>query len=77
MDKTELAIVCFSGGYSSAKAAKMTVDKYGKNNAILLNHDISSKVEHKDIKRFKNEVSEYLDVPITYANADNFEEMTH
>lgn len=69
-------IVCFSGGHSSALAAIETVRKYGKENVILLNHNISSKVEHKDIKRFKQEVADYCDLPITYANMENFEEMT-
>lgn len=67
-------LVCYSGGHSSALAAIETVRKYGKNNVILLNHNISSKVEHEDIKRFKREVSEYLEIPITYANYPNFED---
>lgn len=70
------AIVCYSGGHSSALVAIEAVRKYGKSKVILLNHDISSNVEHEDIKRFKNEVAEYLGVEITYANAVNFEEKT-
>jgi len=69
-------VVCFSGGHASAVTAIEAVRRHGKDNVVLLNHDISSKVEHADIKRFKREVSGYLDVPITYANAENFEEMT-
>jgi hypothetical protein len=69
-------IVCFSGGHSSALVAIEAVKRYGKQDVILLNHDISSEVEHQDIKRFKNEVAEYLDIPITYANMPNFEEKT-
>lgn len=69
-------IVCYSGGHSSALVAIEAVRKYGKENIILLNHDISSQVEHEDIKRFKNEVADYLSIPITYANMENFEEMT-
>lgn len=69
------AIVCFSGGHSSALAAIETVRRYGKENIILLNHDISSHVEHEDIKRFKREVADYCGVPITYANMENFENM--
>lgn len=69
-------IVAFSGGHSSALVAIEAVRKYGKENVILLNHDISSKVEHQSIKRFKDDISHYLDIPITYANMDNFEEMT-
>jgi len=72
MDK---AIVCFSGGHSSALAAIEAVRKYGKENVILLNHNISSHVEHKDIKRFKEDISNYLDIPITPANMPNFENM--
>ena len=71
-----MAIVCYSGGHSSALTAIEAVRKYGKENVILLNHDISSHVEHADIKRFKHDVADYLDLDITYANADNFEEMT-
>ena len=69
-------VVCFSGGHSSALVAVECVRKYGKENVILLNHDISSAVEHEDIKRFKNEVANYLGLKITYANAPNFEIMT-
>lgn len=70
------AIVCFSGGHASALTAIEAVRRYGKERVILLNHDISNHVEHTDIKRFKQDVADYLDVPITYANADNYEEMT-
>lgn len=69
-------IVCYSGGVSSALTAIEAVRKYGRDNVILLNHDISSHVEHEDIKRFKQEVADYLGISITYANAENFEEMT-
>lgn len=66
-------IVCFSGGHSSALAAIETVRRYGKENVVLLNHDISPNVEHEDIKRFKNDISNYLDIPITYANMPGWE----
>lgn len=69
-------IVCFSGGHSSAVAAIETVRKYGRENVILLNHNISSKVERSDIKRFKQEVADYLGVEIVYANHPDYEEMT-
>ncbi|MPM00588.1 hypothetical protein SDC9_46815 [bioreactor metagenome] len=68
-------VVCYSGGHSSALVAVEAVRKYGKENVILLNHNISSIVEHADIKRFKEEVADYLGVEITYANMDNFEDM--
>jgi hypothetical protein len=70
------AVVCYSGGHSSALTAIEAARRYGRENVILLNHDISPRVEHEDIKRFKREVAEYLGVPITYANADGFEEKT-
>jgi len=61
-------VVCYSGGHSSALVAVEVVRKYGKDDVILLNHDIHPSVETEDIKRFKNEVAEYLGIEITYAN---------
>lgn len=61
-------IVCYSGGHSSALVAIEVVRKFGKENVILLNHDINSNVEEPDIKRFKNEIAAYLGLEITYAN---------
>lgn len=69
-------VVCYSGGHSSALAAIETVRRYGSENVILLNHDISSKVEHSKIKIFKQEVAEFLHLPITYANCKNYEDAT-
>ena len=67
-------IVCFSGGHSSALVAVEAVRKAGKENVILLNHDISPNVEDADIKRFKREVADYLGIEITYANMDGWEQ---
>ena len=61
-------IVCYSGGHSSARVAIAVAKRFGAENTILLNHDISEWVESSDIKRFKLEVSNYIGVPITYAN---------
>ncbi|MEH2951031.1 hypothetical protein [Sporofaciens sp. JLR.KK001] len=69
-------VVCYSGGHSSALAAVETVRRFGNENVILLNHDISSKVESIKIKKFKNQVAEYLQLPITYANCEGFEQKT-
>jgi hypothetical protein len=66
-------IVCYSGGHSSALVAVEVCRRYGKENTILLNHDISSWVEDADVKRFKQEVSDYLKLPITYANYEGVE----
>jgi hypothetical protein len=68
-------IVCFSGGESSAKVAVLVARKYGKEHTVLLNHDISPRVEDKDIKRFKTEVAAYLQMPITYANMPGWKTM--
>lgn len=68
-------IICYSGGHSSAITAIEVVRKFGNKDVILLNHNISSHVEHEDIKRFKQEVANYLGLDITYANMDGFEEM--
>ena len=66
-------IVCYSGGHSSALVAIEVVRKYGKENVVLLNHDINQTVENEDIKRFKREVANYLQLPITFANNKDFE----
>ena len=49
MDKNTKHIVCYSGGHSSAIVAIAVVKKYGKENVILLNHDIKNTVESQDI----------------------------
>jgi hypothetical protein len=64
-------IVCYSGGHSSALVAIEVARKYGVDNLILLNHDIAASVENQDIKRFKQEVADYLKCPITFANINN------
>jgi len=61
-------IICYSGGHSSALVAIEVARRYGKENTILLNHDINSNVEGEDIKRFKKQISVYLQIPITYKN---------
>lgn len=67
-------IVCYSGGHSSAIAAIEVARKFGKENVILLNHNLSAKQEDADIKRFKDEVAKYIGIPITYANMPGWEE---
>jgi hypothetical protein len=52
------------------------VRKYGKECVTLINHDISSQVEDEDIKRFKREAAEYIGLPLTYANAKDFQTLT-
>lgn len=66
-------IVCFSKGHSSALVAIEVTRKFGKENVILLNHDIHPDKEEADIKRFGSEVSEYLGIPITYCNINGIE----
>ena len=60
-------IVCFSGGHSSAIVAIAACAKYGKENVVLLNHNLSN-LEAAPIKVFKQQVADYLGLPITYAN---------
>lgn len=72
----EKYVVCYSGGHSSALVAVEAVRKVGKENVILLNHDISPEVEHEDIKRFKQEVADYLGIEITNANMPGWETET-
>lgn len=66
-------IVCYSGGHSSAIVAIEVVKKYGKENVILLNHNIIGTSENEDVKRFKKEIAEYLDMDITYANMKDWD----
>lgn len=66
-------VVPFSGGHSSARTAIYCVEKYGPENVIILNHDINLRYEDADIKRFKKEVSDFIGVPITYANINNIQ----
>ena len=61
-------IICYSGGHSSAICAIEVCRRYGKENVILLNHNINSNVEDEDIKRFKKEIADYLGLEITFAN---------
>lgn len=65
-------IVCYSGGHSSAIVAIEVARRFGAENTILLNHNISANVEAADIKRFKQEVADYIGIPITYANHPDF-----
>lgn len=69
-------VVCHSGGYSSATCALSVANLYGKDNVVLLNHDITARVEREDTKRFKQEVADYLEIPITYANHPDWENKT-
>ncbi len=68
-------VICYSGGHSSALVAVEAVRRYSKENVILLNHNITEKVEHPDIQRFKEEVANYLGLEITYANMENWDTM--
>lgn len=66
-------VVCYSGGHSSAIAAVEVARRYGKENVVLLNHNINDRVEDVDVKRFKQEVADYLEIPITYANMPDWD----
>lgn len=68
-------IVCYSGGHDSGVVGVEVSRRFGKENTILLNHDIHESVEDADIKRFKQEVADYLEIPITFANMLGVEHM--
>jgi len=55
-------IVMFSGGASSAYTAKLAIDKYGKENTILLH--TPTYAEHITADIFRERISNYLDAPI-------------
>ena len=69
-------IVALSGGESSAIVGIEVARKFGIENLVLLNHDINPKVEPADVKRFKQEVADYLGLSITYANHQDWETET-
>jgi hypothetical protein len=64
-------VVCYSGGHTSAIVGIEVARKFGKENTVLLNHDLHFTVEHADIKRFKKDVAEYIGIAVTYANHKN------
>ena len=66
-------IFCYSGGHTSAVAAIEGARRFGPENIVLVNHDIHFSVEDADIKRFKQEVADYIGVPVTYVNHKNAE----
>src|ERR1700744_1452438 len=68
-------IVCFSQGHSSGLVAIEVVRKYGKENVILINHGINTNAEESDIRRFGLQLSNYLDVPITYCNYNDIPDL--
>lgn len=69
-------IVCYSGGHSSGITAIEVVRRFGTDGVVLLNHDIIEISEASDIKRFKREVANYLELPITFANMPGWETKT-
>ncbi len=73
MSESKKHVICYSGGHSSALVAINVMLKYGKEDLILVNHDIASHIEHEDIKRFKQEVADYIGIPITYVNHPDIE----
>lgn len=67
-------IVCYSGGDASAQVAVAVALRYGTKNMVLLNHNINRDKEGMDIKRFKQEVADYIGLPVTFANIDGIED---
>jgi len=61
--KKRKQVVMFSGGASSAYLAKLVIEKYGKENTILLHTPTYS--EDPDADRFRMQVSEYLGLQMT------------
>lgn len=69
-------VICYSGGKSSSECALSVAKKYGAENVILLNHNITSHVEQESTKALKENVADYLGLPITYANHPEWETIT-
>lgn len=62
-------IICYSGGHESALVAIEVARRYGIENMILLNHDITLDAEDQDIKQYKQDIANYLGLNITPCNA--------
>lgn len=62
-------IVCYSGGVESALVAIEVVRRYGRDNVVLLNHDISPEAEDDDIKQYKQDIADNLLLPVSPCNA--------
>jgi len=63
--------VWFSCGAASAVAAKLTLEKYGRNNKVsIINNPI--KEEHEDNQRFLRDVESWLDHPIQFATREKY-----
>jgi 3'-phosphoadenosine 5'-phosphosulfate sulfotransferase (PAPS reductase)/FAD synthetase len=56
-------VVMFSGGAGSSYEAKLTVEKYGKDNTIILH--TPTYAESPDADRFRQQVADYIGLPIT------------
>lgn len=64
-------VVWFSCGAASAVAAKLTIDKYGAGNTVLIvNNPVLE--EHKDNLRFLSDVSKWVGQEIIIASNPNF-----
>lgn len=64
-------VVWFSCGAASAVAAKLTLDKYGHNNNVMIvNNPV--KEEHPDNIRFKKDVEAWLGVPVIEAKNKDY-----
>lgn len=67
-------IVLFSGGAASSYVAWLVSQKQKKEDIVLLHTPTFS--EHPDADRFRNEVSEYIGIPITeHADGRNIWEL--
>ncbi len=69
--RNKTIVVWFSCGAASAVAAKKTVEKYGKdNNVMVVNNPV--KEEHEDNLRFKNDVSKWIGQEIIEAKNKDY-----
>jgi hypothetical protein len=57
----------FSGGAASAYAAILVAERENKGDVILLNSDTGA--EHPDTRRFMRDISDYLGIEVTHADA--------
>lgn len=67
-------IICYSNGIQSASVAVYIVEKYGKENCILLNHAMNPRIEPEGITRFGYQIAKKIGIQITYANYKGYKD---
>lgn len=76
-DEHTTHIVYFNGGHRSGHTALEVAARFGVENLVLLAPNLPKHSEHEDVRRFRAEVAQHLQVALTYVSpgigADQFD----